>query len=498
MAGAKRVLIFIVAYNAEKTIASVLSRIPVGRLPADAEVLIIDDCSADKTFPAARESQDKVAGLKVTILHNPVNQGYGGNQKLGYQYAIEKGFDVVVLLHGDGQYAPEKLPELIQPVLAGEAEACFGSRMMPGGTPIRNGMPVYKYVGNRILSAFQNRLLGLRLSEFHSGYRVYAVEALRAIPFTYNTNDFHFDTEIIIQFAVAGFRIREIPIPTYYGDEICHVNGLGYAWNVCRATLASRIHQMGILYQRKYDVRAIPVYDLKDGYDSSHTRAIRRVPDGSRVLDLACGPGFVAAKLRGKGCHVIGVDQENQEAGRFDRFVRQDLDRDDFPGDIGSVDWILALDCLEHLSSPEALLARIRATFYSDKTRILVTVPNIGFVVNRLGLLLGRFNYGATGILDLTHKRLFTFGTLTRLLEQEGYRIKVLRGIPAPFPKALGRGFWGLAFLHVNRLLIVLWRGMFSYQIYAEAEMTPTVNHLLRTTVSHSEALTQQASPRPG
>ena len=141
-------------------------------------------------------------------------------------------------MHGDGQYAPERLPDLLQPLLAGEADAVFGSRMMASGGARRGGMPLYKWMGNKILTRIQNRLLKTSFSEFHSGYRIYSVRALAGIPFDKNTNDFHFDTEIIIQLVRAGLRIKELPIPTYYGDEICHVNGLKYALDVVRVTAA--------------------------------------------------------------------------------------------------------------------------------------------------------------------------------------------------------------------------------------------------------------------
>ena len=122
---------------------------------------------------ATRNSGD--IPFKITVLYNPVNQGYGGNQKIGYHYAIERGFDFVALLHGDGQYAPEFLPALIEPLLKGEADAVFGSRMMNKRDALKGGMPLYKFVGNRILTSIQNRVLGANLTEFHSGYRVYSV-----------------------------------------------------------------------------------------------------------------------------------------------------------------------------------------------------------------------------------------------------------------------------------------------------------------------------------
>src|SRR5256886_422297 len=142
----------------------------------------------------------------------------------------------MALVHGNGQYAPECLPDLLRPVLTGEADAVFGSRMMRGFDAIRARMPLYKYVGNRVLTAIQNRVLHSSLTEFHCGYRLYSVKALARLPFDRNTDDFHFDTEIIIQLLRAGLRIKELPIPTYYGDEIRYVKGINYAFQALRSS----------------------------------------------------------------------------------------------------------------------------------------------------------------------------------------------------------------------------------------------------------------------
>src|SRR6266542_5079651 len=173
--GAKpRLLIFIVAYNAEKTIAQVLGRIP--HLLAEeyeVEVLVLDDSSQDRTFEESRGVRRGGAlPFVLHVLFNPVNQGYGGNQKIGYHFAIEEGFDFVALVHGDGQYAPEALPELLKPLSQGVADAVFGSRMLDRGAALKGGMPLYKFIGNKILTWLQNRLLRTHFSEFHSGYRV--------------------------------------------------------------------------------------------------------------------------------------------------------------------------------------------------------------------------------------------------------------------------------------------------------------------------------------
>ncbi|MFL6529442.1 MAG: glycosyltransferase family 2 protein [Chthoniobacterales bacterium] len=185
----KRVLIFVVAYNAETTIEKVLSRIPASLHQPGVEVLIIDDSSKDQTFAHSLRFQQQSSAFKITILRTPRNQGYGGNQKLGYRYAIDNGFDIVALVHGDGQYAPEKLPALLAPLVQGDADAVFGSRMIDKAAARAGGMPAYKWLGNQLLTQFQNCILGTHLSEFHTGYRLYATAALAQVPFEKNTND---------------------------------------------------------------------------------------------------------------------------------------------------------------------------------------------------------------------------------------------------------------------------------------------------------------------
>jgi len=239
----KKLLIFIVAYNAEKTIGKVFERIPK-RLSKiyNLEILVIDDSSKDKTFEVCRKIKKiKKLNFKFNFFYNPVNQGYGGNQKMGYHYAIKKKFDYVVLLHGDGQYAPEVLPSLLENLLKRKCDVIIGSRMMNKKMALKGGMPFYKFIGNIILTNIQNFLLNTNLAEFHSGYRIYSVNSLKNIPFYLNTNDFHFDTEILIQFFLIDKKINEVPIPTFYGDEISHVNGIKYAFNVLRVTLIAKL-----------------------------------------------------------------------------------------------------------------------------------------------------------------------------------------------------------------------------------------------------------------
>ena len=246
-------LILIVAYNAQAHLESVFRRIPYDRLPPNCEILVSDDASPDSTYEVGQKTA-LTCPIPTRVLKHAKNLGYGGNQKLGYQIAIQEGYQTVVMLHGDGQYAPELLPEMLAPILEENADVVLGSRMLRKMDALAGGMPLYKWIGNQVLTRIENRIIGANLSEFHTGYRVYRVNALRRIPFHYNTNHFHFDTEILIQMHRVGAFIREIPIPTHYGDEVCHVNGWRYFYHCIRSCLLDWLTKKGVFYCRRFDL----------------------------------------------------------------------------------------------------------------------------------------------------------------------------------------------------------------------------------------------------
>ncbi len=315
---------------------------------------------------------------------------------------------------------------------------------------------------------------------------------LKSVPFQLNSNNFHFDTEIILQLLNLGARIIELPIPTYYGDEISRVNGLRYAWNVMSATLQNAAHRSGVLYQRRFDVAPkgdTSHYSAKLDYASSHTFALDAVPPNARVLDLGAGPGPLAERLVQKGCTLTLVDQTRPQATPTGATVLvRDLNADPLDIDLDATDVVLLLDVVEHLADPERFFRALRRHFDFRTRTVILTTPNVAFFVQRLMLLFGQFNYGKSGILDRTHTRLFTFRSFVHLLRDAGLRIRRVRGIPAPFPKALGDNFLSRALLTINSGLIWVSKTLFAYQIYVEAETTPDVTFVLADTTGGAGA----------
>ena len=238
----EKILIFIPAYNVEKKITKVLNKIPkIVFNKYNTKILVIEDNSSDKTLSVIKKVIKKKGDkIKIYLIVNKKNKGYGGVQKIAFNYAIKKNFKYVIMLHGDNQYPANKILLLIKPLLTKKYDAVFGSRMINSINALKGGMPLYKYLANIALTFFQNLVLSSNLSEFHSGYRSYKVSSLKKIKFKSNTNDFHFDTEIIIQFLKNNFKIKEIAMSTHYGDEISHLKSIPYGLNIVRSTLSSR------------------------------------------------------------------------------------------------------------------------------------------------------------------------------------------------------------------------------------------------------------------
>jgi len=204
------------AYNAASTLEATLNDIPP-ELRKD--IILVDDCSKDNTVALAEK-------LGITVIKHAKNTGYGGNQKTCYTEALRRGADVVVMIHPDGQYDPAFLGPILEPILKNGADVVLGSRMVYRNKALEGGMPFYKFISNIFLTTMENWVLGQRLSEYHTGYRAYSRHFLESIPFMRNSNDFVFDTEVLVQAVNFGMRIAEVPVTTKYFTEASSVSFL--------------------------------------------------------------------------------------------------------------------------------------------------------------------------------------------------------------------------------------------------------------------------------
>jgi glycosyltransferase involved in cell wall biosynthesis len=240
-----KVVAVLPALNAAKTLERT-----VGAIPRDVvdEVIVVDDNSTDETRELARR-------LPIHLVWHPHNAGYGANQKTCYLQALQGDADVVVMLHPDGQYEPELIPDMCAPILNGEADLVLGSRFAEAGMAISQGMPRWKYVANRALTTIENRIMGTRLTEAHTGYRAYSRHFLLTIPFLRNANDFSFDSEVLMQAAAFEMRIAEVPAKGRYFEDASSVGfGAGSVYGLKTLLAGGRLtlHRAGILRSRKF------------------------------------------------------------------------------------------------------------------------------------------------------------------------------------------------------------------------------------------------------
>ena len=467
----RRLGIFVLAYNAEKLLADTLRRIPEDVWRAVEIVYVVDDCSQDETTRAALDFA--AHRDKLVVFRNRINRRYGGNQKFGYQYAIDRGLDAVVMLHGDGQYAPEMLPQVLRPLVEDDADMVNASRMIARRDALAGGMPLYKFVANIGLTAFENALSGLRMSEFHSGYRGYSTRFLRRIPLWENSDEWHFDSQILFQAKAANAKIVEIAIPTHYGDEICHVNGISYGLHCLVSATAFALHRAGIVCLPRYDLRPAKLAENRRSAErfSDHSIIVRRLLArgiaGKRVLDIGFGCAAIAAKLHEAGAVLDGVDINPaaiaENGGLYDQTWLADANRIDDVPLRDKYDAILLSDLLQYLIDPADVLSRLKKHLVKGGT-LVVSVPNVANVHVRLALLLGRFRMHHRGILSDKALHFYERETIRRLLRRTGWRVdgRDVSGVPLvrTVPLLAHRVFRPLAYL--GRGLTLCFPGLFA------------------------------------
>jgi len=239
-----KVVVVMPAYNAAKTLRITYDAIPKENID---QVILVDDGSSDDTLKIAKE-------LKLEVFVHARNFGYGGNQKTCYTEALKAGADIVVMLHPDYQYDPTLLPHLIAPIKAGEADVVLGSRFLQGDV-MRQGMPWWKFLGNRFLTRLENRVLGLNLAEYHTGYRAFSRNVLEEVPFLLNSDKFVFDQEMLVQAVHLGFSIKEVPVPTRYFPEASSTSfraSVRYGLSIIALLARYMLHRWALVDQKQF------------------------------------------------------------------------------------------------------------------------------------------------------------------------------------------------------------------------------------------------------
>lgn len=441
-----RIAILVVGYRGDGGLLPTLARIPSALRESIAEIVVFhelrDEASHREALGALRSPE---WGDRLRFLRQLRGASYGETQKLGFAYAIEKAFDALILLHADGRYAPESLPEMIAGLRAGK-EVVFGGR------PRRTARTA-------------NRLLGLRMRDVRSGFRGYATSILKRIPFRANSDGADFDIQALIQCRASGATIAEIGVADFV-DE-------GRA-NCVLAAVAYRLHQLHLIRLPRYWVDRDLRYRLKQSPYSSHGQILSLVPAGAQVWDVGCGRGLLAESLAAQGASVVGLDllERREISSAVQEYHRIDVEHT-MPETKRRFDVIVLADLVEHIRDPQDLLAHL-GKFLRPDGRVVLSTGNVAIWFYRLSLLLGRFNYGERGILDDSHVHLYTLQSARSLVEKSGFRIRSVRYTVLPFEVVLESARRSapvrlLDFVYYR--LVRLWPALFAYQIVIEAEL---------------------------
>jgi len=467
-----RLLVLILGRNTAPSIERFLSSLePQFSRKGSTELLMVDDASTDDTVKIVQKFKVDHDFSNLRVIQTSNAQGYGGNQKVGFRYALDKGFESIVVLNAAKTYSTTALGTMNQIMEKAEADVFLGI--------------AEKVRRPHFLSMLQNKLAGTSLVGWHSLYKGYRAKALGRVAFELNANDPSFETELLLQLADQKCLISTVRLSIPKGDPAVQPQGIASGGAHLKACLRYRLQKYNLFYDLRYhpdllsdasqlEIQHTP-YSEKLDMNSPHAYVCRNtelISSGSRVLDIGCSTGYVAAYLtKTKNCRVVGVDQLPASLIMDKSFVYHQIDlENDFERlrqilEHESFDVILMLDVLEHLALPELFLLQLRKIAFRKPPRIVFSTGNVAFIVIRLMLFFGYFNYGQKGILDVTHKRLFSLRTFKNLFDQTGFIILKRIGFPLPyralgFPKGISR-----VLEIANTLLIKIRRSLFAYQI---------------------------------
>ena len=471
---APRIALFLFECADPETLQRTLARIPA----------LVDDWLEEVVVMLQRNNTQlppfgELAAARDFVLRfhrDPRESGTGGARKAAFEYALRSGFEHAILLRGGGVHPPEALPRLLQAVLDDGDRLIVASRLVERIATYRAGMSLRRVLAHAFATGFQNRLLALRLRDYHSSYRVYPMRALARIPFQLNASDRAFDIEILIQLRSLGVPIVEEPVLPAWREDPASSGELAHVLRAWRTAIGYRLHQLHVTRDGRYLLDRGTHYTLKQSPTGSHMQIVDAISTGSRVLDLGCSQGLLARPLRAKGVLLTGVDSRAPEglAAELEAYHQRDLEAPLELPEGRVFDYVVCADVIEHLRNRQQLLRTVRR-FLKEDGLLVISTPNVALWFYRLSLLVGRFEYGPRGVLDHTHVHLYTRATFRRELEKAGFRVLREHVTALPFEvvfESTGRSRLLRAVAKVYHALARVWPAMFAYQILFEAEIT--------------------------
>lgn len=446
-----------------------LSRIPTELRDWFEEVVIMLDRPSGGSLSSASMLQGE-SRLELRFHRPPRDSGFGAVRKAAFEYALRKGFDQVIVMRGDATHPPEKLPELIQLALADPTRFVLATHLGQARSSSR------RRLSHRVSTFIQNRILGMRLHDYRTSFRLYPSEALARIPFQLDSDNALFDTEIILQLRALGIPIHEAPLVDGDAGNGGDASDAPHDLLDCAAAIGYRLHQIHFTRNGRYLVDHDIHYTLKRSSTGSHVQIVSAIAEGSTVLDLGCSNGLLARPLLEKNVRVTGVDAGPgvRLSKELTGYYQRDLD---LPLELPYervFDYVVCADVIEHIQNRGQLLRGARRYLKPDG-RLIISTPNIALWFYRLSLLVGRFEYGPRGVLDETHVHLYTGSTFRREIEKAGFTVLRQRVTSLPFEvvfESTGRSRLVRSLEFAYHQMARLWPSMFAYQYILEAQIT--------------------------
>ncbi len=471
-----RIALFLFDAHDTRSLRDTLEAIPQGLDEFIEEIVVMWDKPSEGTPPAASVLPDE-RKLRLGFHRSPHPSAFGATRKEAVEHALARGFDRVIFMRADDRHPPEYLPDLILATLEDPNSTILATRSLSLRKLQGIDYPIERRFILYLAKAFQSTVLALRWLDDQSSFRLYPTEALRCIPYQLNADDRGFDTQILIQLRALNAPVRELRVGRSTWKEFDKADKVaGHAIHACLAALDYRAHQLHFSRRHRYMVDQGIHYTLKQSPTGSHMQIIESIASGGRVLDLGCSQGLLARPLAERGVRVTGVDAAPPArlADELYAYFQRDLELPIELPEGRIFDYVIVADVIEHLRNRQQLLRTARH-FLKKDGRLIISTPNVAIWFYRLSLLVGRFEYGPRGVLDVTHVHLFTRATFRREIENAGFRILKQRVTALPFEvvfRSTGRSRLVCWIARAYHELARAWPSMFAYQFILEAEIT--------------------------